>query len=126
VEVLKPPTPGVPVLVAPTLMCRALIGLADVEVVGVIGWTIPIQVHIASRVPRPVCASCGTAARVKLTLRRRLVDLPIFGRPVVTVWRQRRWHCPAAGCPVGSWTEVDKRIVHGSHGYLEPGPGTVP
>ena len=82
VEVLKPPTLGVPVLVEPTLMCRALVGLEDVEVVGVIGWTVPLQVHIASRVPRPACVSCGTPARVKQTMRRRLVDLPVFGRPV--------------------------------------------
>jgi transposase len=119
VEVLKPPTLGVPVLVEPTLMCRALVGLEDVEVVGVIGWTAPMQVHIASRVPRPGCTSCGTAARVKQTLRRRLVDLPSFGRPVVTVWRQVRWRCPAAGCPVGSWTEADERIVVGNRGMTD-------
>ena len=62
VGVLKLPTLGVPVLVEPTLMCRALVGLVDVEVVGVIGWTVPLQVHIASRVPRPACVACGTAA----------------------------------------------------------------
>jgi hypothetical protein len=91
VEVLKPPTLGVPVLVEPTLMCRALVGLADVEVVGVIAWTVPIQIHIASTTPRPLCSSCGRSARVKQTLRRRLVDLPSFGRPVATMWRQVRW-----------------------------------
>jgi hypothetical protein len=81
VEVLKPPTLGVPVLVDPTLMCRALVGLADVEVVGVIGWTAPMQAHIASTAPRPACPGCDRSARVKQTLRRRLVDLPCFGRP---------------------------------------------
>lgn len=35
-------------LFEPTLMCRALVGLADVEIVGVISWTAPMQVHIAS------------------------------------------------------------------------------
>lgn len=95
--VLKPPTLGIPVLVEPTLMCRALVGLADIDVVGVIGWTTPMQVHIASTHP---CPACGTAARVKQTLRRRLGDLLSFGRPVATVWRQRRWRCPDAGCPV--------------------------
>jgi transposase len=119
VEVLKPPTLGVPVLVDPTLMCHALVGLADVELVGVIGWTVPMQVHIASTLPRPVCASCGTAARVKQTLRRRLVDLPSFGRPVVTVWRQVRWRCPSATCSMGSWTQVDTRIVVGNRGTTD-------
>jgi hypothetical protein len=100
VEVLKPPTLGVPVLVEPTLMCRALVGLAEVEVVGVIGWTVPMQVHIALRVPRPVCGSCGATARFKQTLRRRLVDLPCFGRPVVTVWARS---AGAAPLPAVRW-----------------------
>ncbi|MTV25153.1 ISL3 family transposase [Nitriliruptoraceae bacterium ZYF776] len=106
-------------LVEPTLMCRALVGLADVEIVGVIAWTVPMQVHIASTSGRPDCSSCGTTARVKQTLRRRLVDLPCFGRPTVTVWRQRRWRCPAAACPVGSWTEIDERIVIGNRGMTD-------
>ena len=93
--------------VEPMSMCRALVGLADIDVVGVISWTRPMQVHIASTTPRPACRSCGTTARVKQTLRRRLVDLPSFGRAVVTVWRQRRWRCAEVRSVVGSWTEVD-------------------
>jgi transposase len=117
--VLKPPNLGIPVQLEPTSICRALVGLADVDVVGVIGWTVPMQVHIASTAPRPTCRSCGTAARVKQTLRRRLVDLPSFGRPVATVWRQRRWRCAAEECAVGSWTEVDARIVVGNRGMTD-------
>ena len=119
VGVLKPPTPGVPVLVDPTLMCRALVGLADGEVVGVIAWTAPLQVHIASTLARPACSACGTPARVKQTLRRRLVDLPVFGRPAVLVWRQVRWRCPSSTCSIGSWTEVDERIVVGNRGMTD-------
>ena len=40
-----------------------------------------------------------------------LVDLPAFGWPVRLVWHKWRWRCPAAGCPVGSFTEVDVRIA---------------
>lgn len=36
----------------PTAMCRLLVGLADIDVVGVIRWTAPMQVHIASTLPR--------------------------------------------------------------------------
>ena len=60
----------------PTSMCRALVGLADI---GVVGWTTPMQVHIVSTTPRPSCASYGTPARVKQTMRRPLVGLPSFG-----------------------------------------------
>ena len=88
-------------LVEPTFMCRALVGLEGVDVIGVIGWTVPIQIYIASTLERPACASCGAVARVKQTMRRRLVDLPSFGRPVVTVWRQVRWRCVAGGCGAG-------------------------
>jgi transposase len=100
-------------------MCRALVGLADVDIVGVIGWTAPLQVHIASTTPRPSCSSCDTPARIKQTMRRRLVDLPCFGRPVVTVWRQIRWHCPSMTCPTGSWMQADERIVIGNRGITD-------
>ncbi|MEX2533147.1 MAG: hypothetical protein WD360_04205 [Nitriliruptoraceae bacterium] len=47
------------------------------------------------------------------------MDLPVFGRPVVTVWRQIRWCCPAAGCPIRSWTKVNERIVIGNRGMTD-------
>ncbi len=106
-------------LFEPMSICRVLVGLADVDVVGTIPWTTPMQVHIASTFERPSCVSCGTAATVKETMRRRLVDLPSFGRAVVTVWRQVRWRCPDATCPVGSWMQTDPRIVIGNRGMTD-------
>jgi transposase len=117
--VLKPPTQGIPVLVERMLLCRALVGLADIDVVGVIGWTVPMQVHIASTLPRPSCSSCGMREQIKQTMRRRLVDLPSFGRPGVTVWRQIRWRCPDPACVVGSWMQTDARIVIGHRGITD-------
>jgi transposase len=78
-----------------------------------------MQVHIASTTPRPTCSSCGAPARIKQTMRRRLVDLPCFGRPVATVWRQIRWCCPDEGCEVGSWMQTDERIVIGHRGITD-------
>ena len=52
-------------------------------------------------------------------MRRRLVDLPSFGRPVVTVWRQIRWCCPNEDCPAGSWMQTDERIVIGNRGMTD-------
>ena len=49
-EVLKPPTLGIPALVEPTLMCGALVGVADVDV---IGWTVPMQVHASTTPTAP-------------------------------------------------------------------------
>jgi hypothetical protein len=39
-----------------------------------------------------------------------LVDLPINGRATRVVWHKRRFFCPDALCPMGSWSEVDTRI----------------
>ncbi len=105
-------------LVDPMSMLRVLVGLA-VEVVGVVGWTSPMQVHVASTASRPSCGSCRSAGTVKQRCRRRLVDLPAFGRPVVLVWHQIRWRCPNQACPVGSWTERDDTIVVGRRGITD-------
>ena len=40
-----------------------------------------------------------------------LVDLPSFGRPTRLVWHKRRFRCPEANCPHGSWTEQDPLIA---------------
>jgi transposase len=40
-----------------------------------------------------------------------LADLPVFGRPVRTVWHKHRWRCADPDCPVGSWTGIDTRIA---------------
>lgn len=34
-----------------------------------------------------------------------------MGRPVTIRWRKRRWVCPDAGCPVGTFVEQDERIA---------------
>ncbi|MCY3951032.1 MAG: hypothetical protein OXG69_00620 [bacterium] len=36
-----------------------------------------------------------------------LVGLAAFGRPARPIWRKQRWRCPAAECPVKSFTEAD-------------------
>ena len=50
-------------------------------------------------------------ARVKDRSAVELVDLPLFERPTRLVWHKRRWTCPDADCPMGSWTEEDDRIA---------------
>ncbi len=46
----------------PTRMCELLVGLGDVELVGIDerGVDAPLVVVIRSRRPRPVCESCGS------------------------------------------------------------------
>ena len=81
------------------------------EVLGVDdGADAPLALHIRTR-RRPVCGGCGGAVWSKGTSPVRLVDLPAFGRPVRLVWHKQRWCCPAGGCAVGSFTEIDERIA---------------
>ena len=76
----------------PTLMCELLVGLGEVDVVGInddgrgLLW-----VTVRSRSSRPVCAGCAGPVWSKGDRPVRLVDLPVFGRPVRLWWRKRRW-----------------------------------
>lgn len=96
----------------PTRMCELLVGLGDVELVGVDdgGGVGPLGVVIRSGRPRPVCDGCGGRVWSKGERTVVLVDLPAFGRPVRLWWRKRRWTCPDDECAVGSFVEQDAGI----------------
>jgi transposase len=85
-------------------MCGLLVGLPDVNVLGV-ELNVPIRVHVETAGERPFCEACGAAARVKDRPVVELVDLSCFGRPARLVWHKRRWCCANVSCAVGSWTE---------------------
>jgi len=96
----------------PTHMCELIVGLGDVDVLGVVDEPdAPLVAHIETRVRPPCCGGCGGVVWSKGTGAVRLVDLPAFGRPARLVWHKRRWRCPAGDCAVGSFTEVDERIA---------------
>jgi transposase len=96
----------------PTRACELLVGLPDVDVLGVIDVAgRPIEVHVETRGDRPSCPGCGGRVVVKDRPPVRLVDLPCFGRPARLVWRKHRWACSVGSCPVGSWTAQDARIA---------------
>lgn len=56
------------------------------------------------------CPDCGVVAvardRRAVTVR----DLPVGGRPVVLVWRERVWACPEPRCSQRSWTETSPAV----------------
>ena len=96
----------------PTRVCEVLVGLGDVEVLGVDDETAePLRVHIRGRTLRPACEVCGGALWSDGERRVGLVDLPAFGRPVRLVWHKRRWRCPQQGCSAGTVTEQDPQIA---------------
>ena len=98
--------------VDPTRVCELLVGLGDVEVLGVddeAGG--PLRVHIRRRAPRPGCVGCGGPLWSDGERPVVLVDLPAFGRAVRLVWHKRRWRCPDRGCGAGTVTEQDPEIA---------------
>jgi transposase len=99
------------VIVDRTRALEVLIGLPDVEFVGLDDSDAVLRIVIEQRVERPSCPACAMAATVKERHEVELVDLPAFGRPTRIVWRKHRWSCPSGACTVGSWTGQDPRIA---------------
>ena len=96
----------------PTRVCERLVGLGDVEVLGVDDEAgEPLRVHIRSRAPRPDCEVCGGPLWSDGEREVELVDLPAFGRPAGLVWHKRRWRCGQRQCPAGTVTEQDPEIA---------------
>ena len=93
-------------------MCELLVGLPDVNVLGVDDdLDGPLRVHVESRVGQGWCRECGVRAQVKDRPKVSLIDLPCFGRQVRLVWHKHRWACPETSCSAGSWTVIDDRIA---------------
>ena len=100
----------------PTRMCELLVGLGEVDLVGINdgGDMASLEVVIRSRKPRPACGACGGSVWSKGYRSVVLVDLPAFGRPVRLSWRKRRWACPAPECGVGLFIEQGPRDCAGA------------
>ena len=98
----------------PTRMCQLLVGLPDVDVLGVEQSCDGSALVVHIRCPenwQAACPACGTQGWVKGYRVVRLTDLPAFGRPAVLAWRKTRRSCPNPVCGQGSWTTSDDRIA---------------
>ena len=102
----------------PTRVWELLVGLGDVEVLGVDDVGGPLRVHVRGRAPRPACERCGGPLWSDGERSVALVDLPAFGRPARLVWHKRRWRCPDRGCGAGTVTAGAAR----RRGPLRRGP----
>jgi transposase len=97
-----------------TRMCRLLVGLPSVNVLGVVDLlpAVPLVVHVETALEAPEqCDGCGVEARLKDRDRVVLIDLPCFGRRARLLWRKRRWRCPTVSCATATWTETDPSIA---------------
>lgn len=95
----------------PTRMCELLVGLPEVDVLGVVNDPgEPLEVHVQCRELDRWCRACGGRAELKDRPKIELVDLPAFGRRSRLVWHKYRWQCPDASCSATSWIQADDRI----------------
>ncbi len=92
--------------------CDLLVGLPGLRVVEVVrDDRDALRVTVESPPGVMGCRGCGVVAHAHGRVEVALVDAPAFGRPVRVVWRKRRWVCPEAACPVGSFVEQDENIA---------------
>lgn len=94
-----------------TRMCELLVGLPDVNVVGVGDWPEFLRIAITTRAERPSCPGCDGQVWLHDRVEVELVDLPCFGRRTRLIWSKQRWRCPNAVCGVVTFVEVDDRIA---------------
>lgn len=96
----------------PTRINEILVGLPDVNVLGVEDETdVALRVHVETRSARPGCPWCGGPVLAKDRDEVELVDLTAFGYPTRLVWKKRRWCCIDPMCGAGSFTERAPEIA---------------
>jgi transposase len=101
-----------PVITNPSAINQCFVRLADVNILGVDDVPeSPLRVHVECARVVQGCPLCGVIARVKDRPQVELVDLSVYGHPTRLIWHKRRFVCPEALCPMGSWTEEDPRIA---------------
>ena len=100
----------------PTRMCELLVGLPDIDVLGVDEFEPGRLVVVVSvRENRPLCGRCETPAWVKDYREVDLVDLPAFDQTVTLRVIRTRWRCPRLRCGVGSWTLEHPEVAPAGH-----------
>jgi transposase len=99
------------VLVHPSEILAALVGLKDVSVLRYerLGSHVELMVEQTPGVVR--CPSCGQAAQVKERPVVHYVDLPVYGTPMSLAWKKHRMRCVHPACPKRTWVLEDHRIA---------------
>ena len=99
------------VLVDPSEILAALVGLKDVRVLHYARSGPDVELMI-EQIPGEIrCPSCRRRAQVKERPVVHYVDLPVYGTPMRLAWKKHRMRCPDSRCPQKSWTLADHRIA---------------
>jgi transposase len=99
------------VLVHPSEILRALVGLKDVEVLALTrrGPKVELMIEQVTGVVR--CPNCAEVAQVKERPVVNYVDLPVYGTPMSLAWRKHRMRCVNRACAKRTWVREDHRIA---------------
>jgi transposase len=99
------------VLVHPSEILRALVGLKDVRVLAYLRRGPDVELMIEQRTGVVSCPACGQRAQVKERPVVHYVDLPVYGAPMSLAWRKHRMRCVNRGCAKRTWVLSDHRIA---------------
>jgi transposase len=99
------------VLVHPTEILEALVGLKDVRVVSYERLGPRVELMVEQTPGEVFCPTCGLRAHVKERPIVHYVDLPVYGAPMALAWKKHRMTCVNDDCPVNSWVLDDHRIA---------------
>ncbi len=99
------------VLVHPSEILEALVGLKDVVVLHYERSGANVELMIEQVLGVVLCPTCGNRAEVKERPVVHYVDLPVSGTPMSLAWKKHRMRCVDASCPKRSWVREDHRIA---------------
>ena len=99
------------VLVEPSEILAALVGLKDVRVLLYQRNGPDVELMIEQEIDEVRCPGCSLRAQVKERPVVRYVDLPVYGTPMRLAWKKHRMRCPNTQCSQKSWTLADHRIA---------------
>jgi transposase len=99
------------VVVHPTEIVQALVGLKDVRVLHYERRGPDVELMIEQTVDDVRCPTCGGRAQVKERPIVRYVDLPVYGTPMRLAWRKHRMRCGEPTCARRTWVLEDHRIA---------------
>jgi transposase len=99
------------VLVNPTEILEALVGLKDVQVLAYERSGPHVALMIEQSPGAVACPTCRQRAHVKERPVVTYVDLPVYGTPMSLAWKKHRMACVNNECATGSWVLDDHRIA---------------
>jgi len=99
------------VLVHPTEIVAALVGLKDVRVLAYERWGPRVELVIEQVCGVVRCPSCAGRAQVKERPVVHYIDLPVYGTPMSLAWKKHRMRCVNPQCPKRTWVLEDHRIA---------------